>query len=779
MVLRQNGLKSSGMSSISDKPSEKIDISPDHIIRIKSPASSDSCGHDKLDLPIVAPNQGTIGRPASPISSKSNGNNLEKKDVLKGKAKLSVLQPSTETGSTSSVNSTADSFPWLEQDELEMIEDEEEFLDITEQLDEQASVKPPSLMQLIPNWLFNYLAFGTFSSLLVLGQLGIIGMPMYRIFYVPLHAWALLLWQILFLPYFVNNFLQVLSERSKLSVFFTYYEVPLYLETIRRPLSMLICTISIALVWLTQAPLSCGTQPGAFNLFSHVTTGLQKLDSGDVSNPFDICYLNYAPKVFFCLFLTGLVFTIECLIMRFFRASFLERTFQSRMLENQFKVYIVEQLKKASDSSVANRKRRKQVQVNESIKSSQSSHVSEYEPEREGEFLIALPFTIPFTIPQSLSNLFRRKPYIRIQTDKDLSVPPAASSPRDYHQYCRTFFKSVRAIGLDTAQEEFSKYTSDLESKVLARDIFRHLCPMSLRKHMILDDFKPIFQTDSASSDAYFIFDRDRDGSITRKEFRTTMVSIFKEQRNVHNSIKDAAQALSKLHTIILTGLSIIVLFLSLAVFNIQVQSLLTLGLSIILGLNFIIGEAAKNTFISLVFLFVQHPYDVGDRVTVGSISNVELLTVKQINLLNTIFKRWNGHEIYMANHNLSNNTIVNISRSTEQWERIDFEIYAPSRDTTKAGGEEDQLGKFRDALESFLRVHAADYYTQFDLRAIVAADVGRNETSLDTLCFTLRIQCKATVDSQKRWNRHARLIAFVKRTVHELGMSFAEEHKS
>lgn len=51
-------------------------------------------------------------------------------------------------------------------------------------------------------------------------------------------------------------------------------------------------------------------------------------------------------------------------------------------------------------------------------------------------------------------------------------------------------------------------------------------------------------------------------------------------------------------------------------------------------GLSWLIGSSLAEVLTSIIFLFIKHPYDVGDRVTV----NKDTFTVKEIRLLSTIF---------------------------------------------------------------------------------------------------------------------------------------------
>lgn len=51
-------------------------------------------------------------------------------------------------------------------------------------------------------------------------------------------------------------------------------------------------------------------------------------------------------------------------------------------------------------------------------------------------------------------------------------------------------------------------------------------------------------------------------------------------------------------------------------------------------GLSWLIGGSLQEVLTSIIFLFVKHPFDVGDRVNIVKDS----YTVKEIRLLSTIF---------------------------------------------------------------------------------------------------------------------------------------------
>ena len=65
-----------------------------------------------------------------------------------------------------------------------------------------------------------------------------------------------------------------------------------------------------------------------------------------------------------------------------------------------------------------------------------------------------------------------------------------------------------------------------------------------------------------------------------------------------------------------------------------ELVTLVTSAGTLILGLSWLIGSSLAEVLTSIIFLFIKHPYDVGDRVDLGKDS----YTVKEIRLLSTIF---------------------------------------------------------------------------------------------------------------------------------------------
>lgn len=58
-----------------------------------------------------------------------------------------------------------------------------------------------------------------------------------------------------------------------------------------------------------------------------------------------------------------------------------------------------------------------------------------------------------------------------------------------------------------------------------------------------------------------------------------------------------------------------------------------------VLALTFVFGDSVKSVFESALFLFLEHPYDVGDSLVL----NGEIAKVKKIDLMYTVSEEHSG----------------------------------------------------------------------------------------------------------------------------------------
>ncbi|KAK0528798.1 hypothetical protein OC842_004440 [Tilletia horrida] len=221
--------------------------------------------------------------------------------------------------------------------------------------------------------------------------------------------------------------------------------------------------------------------------------------------------------------------------------------------------------------------------------------------------------------------------------------------------------------------------TGPAEAKRLARSIFKRFRGTHRRRYLVEADFEPAFDNKEAAKKAFAVFDRDGNGDISQTEIKNTVLAVYKERRFLSRSVQDVHHAVSTLDTVILTLAMIIILFEALAIFNVNISKMVTTVYTLGLAFAFIFKQTASNVFDSIVFLFVTHAYDTGDRIMIGD----QVMVVKRMSLLSTQFTLADGtvivkspsQDMYVSNALLGTLMITNFRRSGYQWESVPLQF--------------------------------------------------------------------------------------------------------
>merc|ERR1712157_435822 len=108
-------------------------------------------------------------------------------------------------------------------------------------------------------------------------------------------------------------------------------------------------------------------------------------------------------------------------------------------------------------------------------------------------------------------------------------------------------------------------------------------------------------------------------------------------------------------------------MFEALAIFNVDIGKTLSTFYSLAIAFAFVFKESAANVFDSIIFIFITHPFDTGDRIQIGE----AVLVVKRMSLLSCLFVDSLNQDVYISNVILAGTSIINMRRSGYQWEAI------------------------------------------------------------------------------------------------------------
>ncbi|KAG5178786.1 Mechanosensitive ion channel-domain-containing protein [Tribonema minus] len=178
----------------------------------------------------------------------------------------------------------------------------------------------------------------------------------------------------------------------------------------------------------------------------------------------------------------------------------------------------------------------------------------------------------------------------------------------------------------------------------------------------------------------FALFDRDDSNDITHEEVVNGVVNIYKDHQSLALTLQDSQRMAHKLGEVLGAGILIALIFIWLRIFGRDIFALTLTFASVLVGVSVLIGPASANLFASIVFIFVQRPFDVGDRVFHwfpdgrGEMQNA---VVTRIDLLITCFRAWDEKVYYLPNHVLATRPIINIQRSGDQWHEFFIQVLA------------------------------------------------------------------------------------------------------
>ena len=242
-------------------------------------------------------------------------------------------------------------------------------------------------------------------------------------------------------------------------------------------------------------------------------------------------------------------------------------------------------------------------------------------------------------------------------------------------------------------------------SQVLARRLYRTFVREG-EETVSSDDLKNAFDDNEEADAAFAMFDKDLNGDISMEELEAVCVEIGRERKSITASLKDLDSVVAKLDTVFVFIVTVIVILVFLSLISASTAGVLTSAGSTLLALSWLFSATAQEFLQSVIFVFVKHPFDVGDRVSIygntGATGKGDDYFVKEIALLYTEFKKLEGHVVQAPNSYLNTLFILNMRRSGGLAEAIPM-IF-------KYGTTLDQIDQLRQRLLEFVKVEKREY---------------------------------------------------------------------
>ncbi|XXH00512.1 hypothetical protein Hte_006858 [Hypoxylon texense] len=204
-------------------------------------------------------------------------------------------------------------------------------------------------------------------------------------------------------------------------------------------------------------------------------------------------------------------------------------------------------------------------------------------------------------------------------------------------------------------------------AQVLARRLFRTFARPGAEV-LLPQDLNPAFPTADDAEAAFLVFDRDLNGDVSMEELEAFCDEVHREKKAIAASIKDLDSVITKLDRVFFFVIIIIAVIVFVSIVSSSTAAALASAGTAILGLSWLLQATAQEFLQSIIFVFVKHPFDVGDRVTIygntGSLMRGDDYYVTEISLLYTEFKKMEGHIVQAPNSLLNTLFILNHRRS-------------------------------------------------------------------------------------------------------------------
>ncbi|KAK4547637.1 hypothetical protein LTR36_000594 [Oleoguttula mirabilis] len=231
----------------------------------------------------------------------------------------------------------------------------------------------------------------------------------------------------------------------------------------------------------------------------------------------------------------------------------------------------------------------------------------------------------------------------------------------------------------------------------------------------VMDVLGPERRTEA--EEAFAALDQDANGDVSLDEMILTISELSRERKAITTSMHDVDQAINVLDNLLSLVVFVAVIMVFVGFLNKSFVTTLATAGTALLSLSFVFSVTCQEILGSCIFVFVKHPFDVGDRVDLG----LEQFTVEHISLLFTVFRRVSGahvgRSVQIPNIVLNSLWVENVSRSKAMSEQLEIDV---SFDTSF-----DDLQTLKNELQKFVtdKDNSRDFQPEIELGILGTSD--------------------------------------------------------
>ncbi|XP_023741447.1 mechanosensitive ion channel protein 6 [Lactuca sativa] len=478
--------------------------------------------------------------------------------------------------------------------------------------------------------------------------------------------------------------------------------------------------------------------------------------------------LPYVTKIWICLLVGTIVWLLKTLLVKVLASSFHVSTFFDRIQESLFNQYVIETLSGPPVIEI------QQVQEEE------DRMMAEVQKLQNAGAILP---------PDLKANIFKKSG--RFIGTSRTSTPMAgksgkfseANTPKKTEEgitidhlhrlnqknisawNMKRLMNIVRTGVLSTLDEQLEgatgdedesavQITNEKQAKIAAKKIFCNVAKQG-SKRIYLEDLMRFLRDDEALK-AIRLFDSDCETKgISKALLKNWVVNVFRERRALALSLNDTKTAVNKLHQMLNIAVGILIIVIWLLILKVASTHFFIFLSSQLLLVVFVFGNTCKTTFEAIIFLFVMHPFDVGDRCEVDSVQMV----VEEMNILTTVFLRFDNQKIIYPNSVLATKPIANYYRSPDMGDAVEFCIHVSTPS--------EKITLMKERITSYIEKKSDHWYPAPMIVLRDVEDMNRLKISI-WLSHRMNFQ-----DMGERWQRRALLVEEMIKVFRELDIEY------
>ncbi|CAN1147917.1 Mechanosensitive ion channel protein 10 [Linum perenne] len=211
--------------------------------------------------------------------------------------------------------------------------------------------------------------------------------------------------------------------------------------------------------------------------------------------------------------------------------------------------------------------------------------------------------------------------------------------------------------------------TNELEATVAGLRIFRNVAP---RRSKYIEEEDLLRFMIKEEVDLFFpLIEGSESGKVDKKAFTEWVVKVYNGRTALAHALNDTKTAVKQLNKLVTGILIVVTVVIWLLLMQIATTKVLVFLSSQLVLAAFMFGNTCKNIFEAIIFVFVMHPFDVGDRCVVDGVP----LLVEEMNILTTVFLTLSNEKIFYPNSVLVTKPISNYYRSPDMGDTVEFSI--------------------------------------------------------------------------------------------------------